>query len=211
MSSESRSDDAAIGGNLYNKYESRNPIVRRLVAGFERSLRSLLAPIGPVRTVLEVGCGEGYVTAMLASALPEARLLATDVSPEIVEIARRQQPGIEFEVCSIYDVAALGTWDLVVACEVFEHLDDPQRALDAMAAAARGHVLVSVPREPLWRILNVARGSYWQALGNTHGHLQHWGRRSLSAFLATRFDVVATRTPLPWTQVLARSRPGGPA
>jgi hypothetical protein len=47
-----------------------------------------------------------------------------------------------------------------------------------MARCAERHLLVSVPREPLWRMLNMARGAYWPALGNTPGHLNHWSRRS---------------------------------
>ena len=50
---------------------------------------------------------------------------------------------------------------------------------DARAARAR-HLLVSVPREPLWRALNMLRGAYWRALGNTPGHLNHWSKRRAS-------------------------------
>jgi hypothetical protein len=67
-------------------------------------------------------------------------------------------------------------------------------------------VLITVPREPLWRLLNLARGRYWSALGNTDGHVQHWSRGALLHFLSTRLDVVAMRSPLPWTQVLGRPR-----
>jgi 2-polyprenyl-3-methyl-5-hydroxy-6-metoxy-1,4-benzoquinol methylase len=153
-----------------------------------------------------VGCGEGNITAGLARHYPAARLLGTDFSPAIIEVARREHPGLEFRTHSIYDAPSLGRWDLVVACEVFEHLEDPSRALDAVCRTSSRWVLVTVPREPLWRILNVARGHYLRAWGNTDGHLQHWSRRSLLAFLSTRLDVVATREPLPWTQVLCRVR-----
>ena len=45
-----------------------------------------------------------------------------------------------------------------------------------MARVARRWLLVSVPHEPLWRALNVARGAYLRELGNTPGHLNHWTR-----------------------------------
>ena len=41
------------------------------------------------------------------------------------------------------------------------------------------HALLSVPREPIWRMLNFLRGKYWSSGGNTPGHLQHWSRRGL--------------------------------
>jgi 2-polyprenyl-3-methyl-5-hydroxy-6-metoxy-1,4-benzoquinol methylase len=194
-----------VAGNVYDKYGTRNPIARRLQAGFERSMFELLALARPVASVLEVGCGEGHVTARLASFFPEARVLGSDLSPGIIAGARERHPGIEFEVRSIYDPAASGErFDLVVACEVFEHLDEPPRALEALARSARRHVFVSVPREPLWRALNLARGKYLAALGNTPGHVQHWSTSAFIRLLETRFAVVATRTPLPWTQALCR-------
>ena len=197
-------DEGVVAGNVFDKHRSSNPLVRRLMADFDEDMFELLSGVGPVRSVLEVGCGEGHVTAKLAGRFPGARVLGTDISPAIVEVARREHPDQDFSVCSVYDVARLGAWDLVVACELFEHLRDPGRALEAVCATGPGHVLVTVPREPLWRVLNIARGQYWGALGNTPGHLQHWNRRSLLRFLRSRLEIVGVRTPLPWIQTLGR-------
>ncbi len=195
-----------VAGNVYDKYGTRNPVARALQAGFERALDALLDQAGQPRRILEVGCGEGHVTARLQRRFPDAHVLGTDLSPEIVAEARRRHPACAFEVRPIEQAAADGVrWDLVVACEVFEHLDDPVRARREVARAGR-RVLATVPREPLWRVLNVARGRYLGALGNTPGHLQHWSTRGFLAFLAPDLEVQAVRTPLPWTQVLARTR-----
>jgi 2-polyprenyl-3-methyl-5-hydroxy-6-metoxy-1,4-benzoquinol methylase len=94
----------------------------------------------------------------------------------------------------------------VVCCEVLEHLADPARALALLARLAQPHLIVSVPREPLWRILNLARGRYWAALGNTPGHLQHWSARRFLALLHDHVEVREVRTPLPWTMALCRRR-----
>jgi len=69
--------------------------------------------------------------------------------------------------------AGAGPGDLVIACEVLEHLDAPDQALSELQRVCRGQALVSVPNEPLWRMLNVARGKYWRSPGNTPGHLQN--------------------------------------
>ena len=197
-------DAPAIAGNIYDKYGSRNPVVRRLMAGFDRGLLGLLDHIPAPRQVLEVGCGEGHVTARLVAWFPDAHVVGTDRSPAVLAKARELHPEITFREQEVYDAAASGPWDLVVACEVLEHLDDPARGLDAIARASSGHVLVTVPREPLWRVLNMARGRYWNALGNTPGHVQHWSRGAMLRFVRTQLEVVDTRAPLPWTQVLAR-------
>src|ERR1019366_1064258 len=75
-------------------------------------------------------------------------------------------------------------FELVAATEVLEHVPDPERVLAEMARVARGHLLVSVPHEPLWRVLNVARGAYLRELGNTPGHLNHWSRRAFVGMLS---------------------------
>lgn len=197
-----------VAGNVYDKYGTTHPIARRLMAGFERDMGALLDLAGPAKSVLEVGCGEGHVTEKLARRYPGARVTGSDVSPEIIAEARAAHPGLRFEVRSVYDVAADGgRYDLVVACEVLEHLDDPAAALEALTRVAGRHLFVSVPREPLWRLLNLARGRYVGDLGNTPGHVQHWSTRGLLEFLRTRVEVVAVRTPLPWTQALCRCRP----
>jgi 2-polyprenyl-3-methyl-5-hydroxy-6-metoxy-1,4-benzoquinol methylase len=203
-----RASAPVVAGNVYDKYGTTNPVARRLMVGFERGMNGLLDMAGAPDSVLEVGCGEGHVTAKLAGRWPRARVVGSDLSSEIIAEARTLHPALDFEVRSVYDVAEdAGRFDLVVACEVFEHLDDPVRALDALARVSQRHVFVSVPREPVWRALNLARGRYVRNLGNTPGHLQHWSTRAFLALLETRLDVVAVRTPLPWTQALCRYRP----
>ncbi|MCA9691003.1 MAG: hypothetical protein KC636_15460, partial [Myxococcales bacterium] len=91
-------------------------------------------------------------------------------------------------------------------CEVLEHLEDPAAGLAELARVARGHVLLSTPWEPAWRAMNVARGRYLRALGNTPGHIQHFSRRGLLRLAQTRLDVVAVRRPLPWTVLLGTPR-----
>ena len=207
MTPSPRIDDGVVIGNVFDKHHSRNPMVRRFMAGFDQGLYQLLDRAGAPASVLEVGCGEGHVTAILAHRFPAARVLGTDVSAMMVGIARREHPELRFGISSIYDVANLGAWDLVVACEVFEHLHDPARALDAICAKNPVKVLITVPREPLWRLLNLARGHYWRSLGNTPGHVRHWSRSALLDFLRVRLEIEDVRTPTPWTQVLGRPRP----
>ena len=63
---------------------------------------------------------------------------------------------------------------------------------------------MSVPREPLWRGLNMARGAYWRSLGNTPGHVNHWSKRSFVSLLSRYGEVEEARSPFPWTMLLVR-------
>jgi hypothetical protein len=71
-----------------------------------------------------------------------------------------------------------------------------------MARIARRHLLVSVPREPLWRALNMARGAYIRDLGNTPGHVNHFTKRGFAALLARHGEIVGVCSPFPWTMIL---------
>ena len=88
MTPEPLAEGGVVIGNVFDKYHSRNPIVRQLMGGYVSGLDALLAKTGSPRSVLEVGCGEGHVTAHVARRFPQARVLGTDFSSTIVGIAR---------------------------------------------------------------------------------------------------------------------------
>ena len=189
------------------KYEKEGRIGSLLVDSFYSSVAALLAPrLGGARTLLEVGCGAGYSTERLAPLAPAGcEFLACDVGSSLVSAAKVRNPGVSLSRQSVYSLALPDkSVDVVVMLEVMEHLDEPARALAELDRVAKRHVIVSTPREPIWRALNFMRGKYMRDLGNTPGHLQHWSSRGLQRFMRTRFDVQDMRQPLPWT-ILALS------
>ena len=198
-------------GNTYDKYGSTNPVVRRLMGRFEGTLDELFTLAGP-RSVLDVGCGEGVLTEQWADRLGDGRIVGIDLDDEKLraEWATRRRENLEYRVMKAENLPfADGEFELASAIEVLEHVPDPEHTVAEMARVASRHLLVSVPREPLWRALNVARGSYVRDLGNTPGHLNHWSKRSFERLLARHGEVVQARSPFPWTMLLVRL--GGPA
>ncbi|MEZ5177714.1 MAG: hypothetical protein R2746_05365 [Acidimicrobiales bacterium] len=71
---------------------------------------------------------------------------------------------------------------------------------------ARRDLVVSVPREPIWCAANLARGKYVRDLGNTPGHINHWGKKAFADLVGRRFHVRSVRSPFPWTMVAASVR-----
>jgi SAM-dependent methyltransferase len=194
-------------GNTFDKYGSTNPVVRRLMSGFQRTLDELFAQAAP-ESVLDIGCGEGVLTEQWARRLGDGRVVGTDLDdPKLkAEWATRRRPNLRFEVMPVESLSfADGAFDLVAATEVLEHVGDPEAAVAEMARVARRWLLVSVPHEPLWRALNVARGAYLRDLGNTPGHLNHWSRAGFVRMLGAHGQVVQTRSPFPWTMLLVRT------
>ena len=93
---------------------------------------------------------------------------------------------------------------MATAIEVLEHVPEPEQTLAEMARVAERWLLVSVPREPVWRMTNMARGAYVRDLGNTPGHVNHWSKRAFVALLSRYGTVEQTRSPFPWTMLLVR-------
>ena len=198
--------EAVPTGNTYDKYGSRNPVVRWLMANFERTLNELFAMAAP-SSVLDVGCGEGVLTHKWALALGDKRIVGIDLDDEKLraEQAKRQAPNLEYLTMRAENLPfADGEFGMASAIEVLEHVPDPEHTLSEMARVAKDHLLVSVPREPLWRMLNVARGAYLTRLGNTPGHVNHWSKRAFVKLLSRYGEVVEARSPFPWTMLLVR-------
>jgi SAM-dependent methyltransferase len=193
-------------GNTFDKYGSSNPVVKRLMAGFHGALDELWEKAAP-RSVLDVGCGEGVLTEEWAKRLGDARVVGIDLDdPKLrAEWRKRDRSNCEFRVEEATHLSfADDEFDLAAAIEVLEHVPEPEATVAEMARVAHRHLLVSVPREPLWRALNMARGAYWRDLGNTPGHVNHWSKREFVSLLSRYGTVEEARSPFPWTMLLVR-------
>ncbi len=193
-------------GNTFDKYGSSNPVVRRLMTGFHSALEELWNRAAP-ESVLDVGCGEGVLTVDWAQRLGDRRVVGIDLDdPKLrAEWAARSRPNLEFRAEEATRLSFDDSeFDLATAIEVLEHVPEPEATVAEMARVARRHLLVSVPREPLWRALNMARGAYLRDLGNTPGHVNHWSKRDFVSLLSRHGAVEEARSPFPWTMLLVR-------
>lgn len=206
MSTTTTDAEGVVTGNTYDKYGSTNPVVKRLMARFEATLEELFEAADP-QSLLDVGCGEGVLIHEWAGKLADKRVVGIDLEEESIQAgwAQRQAPNLEYRIMKAEDLPfADGEFDVATAIEVLEHVPDPEHTVAEMARVAERWLLVSVPREPLWRGLNMARGAYLKDLGNTPGHLNHWSKRSFVKLLSQHGEVVQARSPFPWTMLLVR-------
>ena len=146
-------------GNAYDKYGTSNPIERRMMAGFFDAFDGFVATCNP-SSVLEVGAGEGSIARRLLERNPDLGITILDLpDPELashwagLEVAQVQGSVEELPFPD-------RSMDLILAIEVLEHVVHPEVALAEIARVADREVILSVPREPIWRIGNLARGRY---------------------------------------------------
>lgn len=200
-------DGGIVVGNVYDKYASHNPIVRLMMNNFSSSLSDFVSVARP-ESIHEVGCGEGYwVFKWIAQGLL-AR--GSDFSSRVVNIARANavckniSPSL-FSCRNIYNLdPKIDSADLIVCCEVLEHLEFPEVGLQSLQKIVGRYLIVSVPREPLWCVLNMARGKYLSRFGNTPGHIQHWSKSEIFSLVSKYFTIVDVKVPFPWTMLLCR-------
>lgn len=195
-----------VPGNYYDKYNTKNPVARYLMNGFLQSFDQLTALTGSKRSY-EVGCGEGNLSLRMRDRGWDVRgsdLEAVSVEQANAACVAKNYPPLFYQR-SLFDLTAEeAACELVICCEVLEHVPDTRRALETLRKLAKPYLLVSVPREPIWRILNLARGKYITDLGNTPGHIQHWSSRGFVEEVKQIGEIVAIKQPLPWTMVLCR-------
>jgi len=183
-----------IHGNKYDKYGSTNPIVTRIMKGFFGRFDELVSLSG-ARSAYEVGCGEGALAVRLMTQGLDVSGSDVDEICVVKANARAHAAGFDgtFRESSPFDLRPDSIdSDLIVCCEVLEHVDDPESAWDVLCSLGPQNLLLSVPREPIWRILNMLRGEYLRDLGNE--------------MLSRNADVLRVRRPLPWTMALCRPR-----
>jgi SAM-dependent methyltransferase len=190
-----RAPDKVPTGNTYDKYATKNPIEQRLMDGFFATLDTMLPGGAPTDPRGRRRRRRGHSPD--PRPVPDATIVALDLpDPGLVE-SWGQWQGV-FGSADRLPFPA-GTFDLVLAIEVLEHVPHPRSAVAEIARVCRGQVIASVPREPLWRVMNMARGKYLDDLGNTPGHIQHWSRRTFVQLMAGQLRVDEVANPTPWT------------
>jgi 2-polyprenyl-3-methyl-5-hydroxy-6-metoxy-1,4-benzoquinol methylase len=169
-----------------------------LVARFRSRIVDLASSDGP-SSLLEVGCGQGWLTKELTDAMPDTGIAGIDIREDAVDFARGLVPSAEFSVANGERLPfADGSFDIVVCSEVLEHVDDPSAVLAEMDRVGTGHLVVSVPHEPWFWGANLVRGKYLSTLGNCPGHIHHWTKAGLGRMLRTRYDDVTVEGSFPW-------------
>jgi ubiquinone/menaquinone biosynthesis C-methylase UbiE len=189
------------------KYQEQNPIAKKMLENYFGSVERLLKKIDiSGKKALEVGCGEGLSTVKLHKMLGNnVELSASEYVDSLVKIAKQNNPNISIIEEDVYKLKREdNSFDLVFLLEVLEHLDYPEKALEELKRVSSKYLILGVPREPIWRFLNMTRLKYLNKLGNTPGHLNHWSTEGIVKFVNKNFgNVIAVEKPLPWTILLA--------
>lgn len=193
-----------VWDKAHEKYNNTNPIAKFLVDNFFRSINEIIHSASIEGKVLEVGCGPGISSKKIQEALPDVPFEVSEYDSRLITKLRAEGFDIPITHESVYELQRKeDEFDCVLLLEVLEHLNDYRKALEELFRVSKKYVIVSVPNEPLWRIMNMLRFKYIGALGNTPGHVNHWNRNEF-IHLINEFGVcIKVLNPTPWTIILA--------
>ena len=157
-------------------------------------LRRFVEGLGPADRALDIGCGDGRLTAHLQA----AQLTAADVSRVALERARRRLP--DAELLPVKPNAPLplpdASYDLVLCAETIEHVQDSQLVLSEARRVLRpgGRIAVTTPAHGRLTALDALVRGFEARFDPRSPHLRFFTRRSLARLLDDLgFEVVSLR------------------
>lgn len=188
----------AVATSNYEKYQTKNPIMRGIIARFLDQLVAEIESVRP-RRVVDLGCGEGLVAERAATVPGVEEYRGFEINAASVDHARTRVPSARFDQANILELEPDPAWaDLALCIEVLEHLDTPEVAVKRIHTWTSRWAIVSVPWEPWFRTGNLLRGKYLAHWGNHPEHVQQFSPRSLEALMRREFPKVRVVTCFPW-------------
>jgi len=189
------------------KFSNQNPIHRFALGRFFDRIAAELNAFQPER-VLEFGCGEGFFLKEVQQRGVEfADYVGLDLREDALATASSFFPKGRFERADLFRWPAPEEgFDLVIASQVLEHLPTPQLALERLVELCSGQLLLTVPLEPWFRILNFLRGRDLRRLGNHPEHVNLWTFSRFRSFVADHAEVVRAYRVFPFTVVIAKPK-----
>jgi trans-aconitate 2-methyltransferase len=168
-----------------------------------RPVRDLLAavPTRDVRFAVDLGCGPGNSTEVMASRFPEAAITGMDSSTDMVAAARKRLPRIQFATADINTWDETGPYDVILANAVLHWVPQHELVIPRLVGklSEGGSLAIQMPDnldEPTHRLMSkVASEGPWAGklteVARTSRESATWYYETLRP-LCTRVDVWRT-------------------
>lgn len=181
----------------YKKHTSNNLLKKYFIKNFFNAVLKDLSTL-KIDSVLDVGCGEGFTLKKLKEEGIGETYQGIDYSEKAIEIGKKENPDLKLQSGDVYDLKFKdNSFDLVISTEVFEHLDNPEKALKEIKRVSKKYILLSVPNEPWFYLFNYTQ---W---GKDIGHINKWSSKDFEKFIKSNsLKILRKKTPFPWTVLL---------
>ncbi len=187
------------------KHTNNQGIHGFLLKNFNNGIIKIIDNIKP-KSILDVGCGEGFTLDMIDHLPWQKKLSGIDNSKQALKLGKFAFPNLLMEEGDIYKISKPdNSYDMLICTEVLEHLENPSVAVQELKRVTSKYILISVPLEPWFQIGNFLRGKYVSSLGNHPEHVNHWSAKSLLKFLVSHnLEIEHVEIRFPWTIALLK-------
>lgn len=196
-----------MADNNLEKFQNQNPLQQHFLNKFFFTIQKLFKKIPKKTNVIDVGCGEGFTIRTLKKISPDSSFVGVDPDVKALGYAKGHDPHSSYQEGSIFSLPFPdNSFDIALCNEVLEHVAHPGDAIKELLRVTRGYIIFSVPHEPLFRLSNLLRGRNITRFGNYPYHLHTWSTRGFKRLLSRFVEIKETKTPFPWTVILAKKR-----
>lgn len=158
------------------------------------------------KSIFEFGCGEGlFVEQLKVRGISPELYVGLDLRGDAIAQAQTRHPEYEFRTQDLWDFDH-PPFDLVIASQVLEHLPEPGLYIPKLLSLSKGLMLCTVPNEPYFRLVNLARGRDLLRLGDHPEHVNHWNAHEFRAFLEPYCETLNLEQPFPFLLYVGRAR-----
>ncbi len=184
----------------YIKHSSQNPIRQWTINSLYEVIIEELRDLN-ISTILDSGCGEGFLLNRLQEEAIGKSLMGIDISEDAVNLGKLLFPNLDLRVGNIYKLPLeSNSYDIVICTEVLEHLKDPKSALKEIVRVSKKYVILSVPNEPIFSLKNLLVGRNISRLGSSKGHLNLWTSWGFKKFVEQqKVSILKNKYPFPFT------------
>ena len=200
----------------YTEFEWQTEAAGNGVSGekLTRVFVDLVKKLDGVRSICDLGCGNGHITGRLAAL--GYRVTGVDASASGIQIAQRAYPTVEFVHALVDRDLNLGQFDLVISSDVIEHLYRPSDLLEAATSQLKpgGQILLGTPYHGYLKNLMLAAtgklDAHFSAL-HDGGHIKFFSVNTLSKLMRDHgFDDLSFtfygRAPWLWKNMICHAR-----
>jgi SAM-dependent methyltransferase len=161
---------------------------RRDFVGLKASWIARCLAVRPSLCVLDYGCGEGKHLSLVRQIAPDAALVGVDIRP------LHHKPDFEFHRLEPREPIGFAdnSFDIVISCDVLEHVDSIERSLDDIRRVLRPHgaLIGFVPIEGGFSPHAFFRMFSRNIYRDTKDHNRYYTNREVQQLLGTRFQIV---------------------
>lgn len=186
----------------YLKHTSKSKFRQWTIENLNNALVKKLKTLN-ISSVLDAGCGEGFILERLRKECVAEKYLGIDGSSIAIKLGKVLFPNIKFEKHNIYKLPMKNdSYDLVMCTEVLEHLEKPDKALKELIGVSKKYLALSVPNEPFFSLKNLIVGKNIRKFGSSVEHINWWTSRAFLKFVAREnVKVIGVCHPFPFTLV----------